>query len=311
MVKKSIVILIIAALLALGLFIFGWSRATALPDWYQSGIADGSVAVGVSPQGLGREGAAIQIPRASGRHIGRRGRGAGFSLRHHQTAGEVPLSRVWREGREIELLQPELELLLVGRLGSVGGRAQIPALRPGRHVFLQEDEIEIGAILSLSEVPAETLDDPKWSRVRQLTRLFPSLATRDLYVAFRGQPSVRYGNLYFDPTSRLKVGKLTLPFATTVSLLLPEGDRFQDGLEIDLGRFDLEEIEVLDGSVRMVVVQRSRPPRYRGSYPRRWPVERRPRVARRCWQTRRPRQPLPPYKKNARAPSVRRSRRFR
>ena len=161
-----------------------------------------------------------------------------------------------REGREIELSQPELELLLVGRLAASDEGRKLLRYARVVHVFLEQDEIEIGAILSLSEVPTETLDDARWSRVRQLIRIFPTLATRDLYVAFRGRPSVRYGNLLFDSTSRLEVGKLTLPFATTVSLLLSEGDRYQDGLEIDLGRFDLEEIEVLDGSVRMVVVAR-------------------------------------------------------
>jgi hypothetical protein len=254
MAKKLIVVLIVAAVLAVGLFILGWSRATALPDWYQTGTAEGSDGVGVSPRGLGREGAAIQITREILGDISEEDSGESESLFDTIKRRGSAFIKGLREGREIELLQPELELLLVGRLAASDEGRKFLRYARVVHVFLEEDEIEIGAILSLSEVPAETLDNPKWSRVRRLTRVFPSLATRDLYVAFRGQPSVRYGNLYFDPTSRLKIGKLTLPFATTVSLLLPEGDRFQDGLEIDLGRFDLEEIEVLDGSVRMVVV---------------------------------------------------------
>lgn len=252
MVKKSIVVLIVAALLVLGLFLFAWSRATALPDWYRTG----SDAVGVSPQGLGREGAAIQITREIlGDISAEDDEESGSLLDTIKRRGSAFIQGL-REGREIELSQPELELLLVGRLAASEEGRKFLRYAKVVHVFLQKDEIEIGAILSLSEVPAETLDDARWSRVRQLIRIFPSLATRDLYVAFRGQPSVRYGNLLFDSTSRLKVGKLILPFATTVSLLLPEGDRYQDGLEIDLGRFDLEEIEVLDGSVRMVVVAR-------------------------------------------------------
>lgn len=250
MVNKSIAVLIVAALLVAGLLFLGWSSAMALPDWYRSGGDD----VGVSPQGLGREGAAIQITREIlGDISAEDDAGSGSLLETIKRRGSALIQGL-REGREIELSQPELELLLVGRLAvSEEGRKFLHYAKVV-HVFLQEDEIEIGAILSLSEVPAEVLADPRWSRVRQLINIFPTLATRDLYVAFRGRPSVRYGNLLFDSTSRLKLGKLALPFATTVSLLLPEGDRFQDGLEIDLGRFDLEQIEVLDSSVRMVVL---------------------------------------------------------
>lgn len=251
-VRKSVAVLIAAALVAAALFAVAWFQATALPDWYRTG-GDGA---GVSPRGLGREGAAIQITHEILGDISAEDSGESGSLFETIKRRGSAFIKGLREGREIELLQPEIELLLVGRLAaSEEGRKFLRYARVV-HVFLEQDEIEIGAILSLAEVPLETFESAKWSAVRQLTRVFPSLATRDLYVAFRGRPSVRYGNLLFEPSSRLKVGKLSLPFATTVGLLLPEGDRFQDGLEIDLGRFDLEEIEVLEDSVRMVVVAR-------------------------------------------------------
>ncbi len=57
-------------------------------------------------------------------------------------------------------------------------------------------------------------------------------------------------------TMVLKIGKLALPFITTIRLIVSEADHFEDGLEIDLGRFDLKQIEILDDSVKMTVVAR-------------------------------------------------------
>lgn len=250
--KKTATLLGLVALLALVLVLFAWFRATALPDWYRPG-ADG---VGVSPHGLGREGAAIQITREILGDIAEEESGESDSLFEALKRRGSAFLKSLRDGREIELSQSELELLLVGRLAAADEGRRLLRYARVVHLFLDDGEIEIGAIFSLSEVPEETLASDRWRRVRQLKRLLPSLATRDLYVAFRGRPAVRFGNLYFDSTSKLKLGQLALPFATIVGLLLPEGDRFQDGLEIDLGRFDLQEIEVLEDSVRMVVVAR-------------------------------------------------------
>lgn len=235
--RNLLYLLLILLLLAGSATLWSWHLATRLPDWYLERAPTAGP--------LGREAAVGLLERLGRELLGETSSGVDW-LSDRLERMRLGLGR----GATIEIGERELEALVVGRLSrEPDGRALLRAARAVR-VSIGPDAVELGAVIDPARLPEESTGNQAAEAIRSLTHRVPGLANRELYFALRGVPAARNGDLLLDDSTRVRLGRLTLPAAATAAALDVERSALLHGVEIDLGHLRLESIELAPGKLR-------------------------------------------------------------
>lgn len=233
--RNLLYLLLILLLLAGTAALWSWHLATRLPDWYLEREPTAGP--------LGRDAAVGLLER-----LGRELLGETAADRLSDRLERLRLGLV-RSGT-VELDERELEALLVGRLArDPEGRVLLKAARAVR-VSITEHEVELGAVIDPARLPPGDAGGESAAALRALVARVPGMAGRELHLALRGRPGARGGNLLLDDTTRVRLGRLTLPARVAAETLDVDREALRRGVEIDLGNLRLEGLELAPGRLR-------------------------------------------------------------
>ncbi|MGB7250378.1 MAG: hypothetical protein WBC73_15680 [Phormidesmis sp.] len=157
-----------------------------------------------------------------------------------------------------EAIAPEDVVISAGELNQIVTEAiaRQPYAEPllnssqGVGTSIEDGRIESGLVVNLSTLPVEALPSEGRQAVEQLTRTFPFVANRDVYVGIEGSPTVVDGSLSLDDTY-LKLGQLRLPMDNVASQLGFSQGELESQLSAVLTQQGLtpEDVQVINGQL--------------------------------------------------------------
>ena len=223
-----------------GSFAYGWHSVVSSPD----GQATDAVAPATPEPDAASTSSAEPISQS-----------IDSNARSQQPSLEQQLSNVSRENGQVRLTLDEAQLnqLVSGAILSQPLAAQIFADAQSLQATLNEDSIEAGAVLNLSELPREGLPVDVRTGLDQLTNAAPMLANRDIYMGIVARPSVQDGKVSLDQDLSFRLGQFTLPMADVaeqMGLSTSEIEQRLDALILQQG-LTLENIEIVDALLVM------------------------------------------------------------
>lgn len=107
-------------------------------------------------------------------------------------------------------------------LGAIAQTPEVEGLlqaTKGVSTSLENNRIESGLVVNLSEIPPGALPAQGQQALMQLTERFPVLADREVYVGIAGSPRIEAGQLLLDDNAVVRIGRFQLPLAEVVQLL--------------------------------------------------------------------------------------------
>ena len=162
-------------------------QTTSLPDWYSQAQSD-------RPE-LGNSDAVVIEP---------------VSESVDSTVNTMP--------GDIVISSGELNNMVTDALVNQPNAAPLLEIAKGVNTSIEKGRIESGLVMNFSELPLESLPAEGRQAVTQLTKKFPLLADRDVYIGLEGRPEVVDGALSLDDT-HLKVGQMKLPIGSIANQL--------------------------------------------------------------------------------------------
>lgn len=120
----------------------------------------------------------------------------------------------------------------------------------GINTSIEDDRIESGMVMNLGDVPLEALPLEGQQAVENLTRTFPFLANRDVYLGIEGSPKIVDGALSLENT-HVKLGQLSLPVANVASQLGLSQTDIEQQIEAALSQQGLtpDDIQIVNGQL--------------------------------------------------------------
>lgn len=120
----------------------------------------------------------------------------------------------------------------------------------GVNTSIENGRIESGLVMNLADVPREALPVEGQQAVDNLTRTFPFLANRDVYLGIEGSPKIVNGALSLEDT-HVKLGQLSLPVANVASQLGLSQTDIEQQIEAALSQQGLtpSDIQIVDGQL--------------------------------------------------------------
>ncbi|MEL7494485.1 MAG: hypothetical protein AAGJ95_11050 [Cyanobacteria bacterium J06554_11] len=115
---------------------------------------------------------------------------------------------------------------------------------------IADGRIESGMVINLSEIPLESLPAEGQQAIEQITRTFPFLANREVYLGIEGSPQVKDGSFSLNDTD-IRFGQLKLPVANVASQLGISQTDIEQQITGALTQQGLtpEDIKVADGQI--------------------------------------------------------------
>lgn len=208
---------VVAAVVGAGIGYAGMKTA-ALPDWYQAdrneSLVSETAATANSPQSRPVSASQAAAP------------------------GDVVIS------------SGELNQMVSDAIASQPYTAPILEVAKGINTSLDNDRIESGVVMNLSELPLEALPAEGQQAISQLTETFPFLRDRDVYLGIEGAPKVVEGALSLDDT-HIKVGQLKLPIAAIADQIGISQAQIEQQLGAVLSQQGLspEDVQIVDGQL--------------------------------------------------------------
>jgi hypothetical protein len=201
-----------------GVAAYYWNQATHLPTWYTASSQP-------LPEGVGSANDLLVQKLAT----------AG--------AANAPVS--------ITLTEAEINQVVLGAIAQEPATAQLLSAAKGINTSLENNRIESGMVVNLSDIPPGALPAQGQQALTQLTQRFPILADRDIYIGVKGSPQVEGGRLVLGNDTVVTIGRFQLPLADLASQLgLSQGQ-----LEAQLGQalaqsgIALQDIQIQNGQV--------------------------------------------------------------
>ena len=160
------------------------------------------------------------------------------------------LSDISGENGQISLILDEIQLsqLVNEAILSQPQAAQLLANAQSLHTTLEDDFLETGTVLNLSELPRDGLSPEFQASLNQLIDTVPMLTNRDIYIGIVARPQVKDGKINLDQDINFRIGQFTLPLADVakqIGFSTREIEERLNGL-LEQHGVTLEAIEILD-----------------------------------------------------------------
>lgn len=249
--RKVLALLLSLALLVAGAVLWAARQGGRLPAWYEEARA----ADALEPD---LEAAA---KRAGQSLIGRFGR----ELLDEVTAddgtpnesfldrlkrrGQLVLDSL-REGREVRLDARDLENVILAMAVEDDAGRELLAATKAVHAEITEGELELGAVVTPTELPADRISASQQRLLDLLLRL--SGSGREIYLALRAAPRVAEDQLLLGPPLSLRVGDLELS-SRLLAAMGVEAPELEAGLVLDVGRMKIRQATIEDETLVLVV----------------------------------------------------------
>lgn len=198
-----------------GVAAYYWNQATHLPDWYAP--------------------ATQQLPS----EVGSASDLLASKLGEAQTAGSITLS------------EAEVNQMVIGAIAQAPQAAQLLEAAKGVNTTLENNRIESGMVVNLSDIPLSALPSEGQQALSQLTERFPVLANRDVYVGIQGSPRIENGRLVLDDSTVVTIGRFQLPLADLANQMGLSQRQIEDQLAQALTQngIALEDLQIQEGQV--------------------------------------------------------------
>ncbi len=257
--KLALGCLAVVAITGIALFIT-WRQATRLPDWYQTPSAEPAAGSATVPQpptaGRAPAGPAPAAASATDSRPGREPTPApppsvatAPPLQWNRLAPGFRSPAAGHQRGRVELDEPALNEFLVRSLDQYPRGRRLKRAVKGIRASIDGDRLEVGVVTNLDDLGKAAESEREAKAVRRLAQLAPWLGDRDVYVAVRGRPRVRDGELGLDRDAELKVGGFTFDVADFASRLGVPEEKLDQGVELELSGMTVEDVEVTDGSL--------------------------------------------------------------
>jgi len=241
--------LLIVILAAAGIYA-AWQKLTRLPDWYSESAAELTAGEGSRAD----ESAPASDPDGPSAGADRRApapraeQDASRNARPLTVAGRGP-DEIHRSGGRVELDERQLNELLIRGLDEHRNGRRVKRAAKAVRASIHGDRLEIGVVTNLADMAAVAENGRESEVVRRLERFAPWLKGRDFYLAARGKPGVRNGNLFFGRDVELVVGGVGFNAADTAARLGVPQAELDAGAELPIAGLRLADVEVDGGAV--------------------------------------------------------------
>lgn len=151
----------------------------------------------------------------------------------------------------LTLSEQEVNQVVLGAIAQQPETAQFLKASKGINTSLENEQIESGMVVNLSDIPADALPPQGQEALAQLTQKFPILANRDIYVGIKGSPRIEEGRLVLDDNTMVTIGRFQLPLSELANQLgLPKA-QIEAQLDQALAQngINLQDIQIEKGQV--------------------------------------------------------------
>lgn len=154
------------------------------------------------------------------------------------------------EAGDIVITEDELNQLVTKAIASQPRTAPILDVAKEINTTLDDGRIESSMVVNINELPLSELPPEAQNAVEQMTKTFPFLANRDVYLGIEGRPTVANGNISL-ADANIKFGQLTLPVSNVASQIGVSQTDIEQQLNAVLAQQGLtpESIEVDDQKI--------------------------------------------------------------
>ncbi|MBE9064786.1 hypothetical protein [cf. Phormidesmis sp. LEGE 11477] len=151
---------------------------------------------------------------------------------------------------DVVISEAELNDMVADAIARYPQTSSILDLTQGVDTVIAGDRIESGVRINLSDIPLDSLPAEGQQAIEQMTRTFPFLNDRKVYVGIAGSPSVVDGQVSLSNTN-VKIGQLKLPIANIASQYGFSQTDIERQLSVLLEQQGLtpEDIRVVDGQL--------------------------------------------------------------
>ncbi len=227
MLKKLVFgCLLVVALAVAGIY-FAWRQVTRLPEWYSDSVVERPV-----ERPPADEPASFDTRRSTSEPASSR--------------KPVTVDEIRRSSGRVELDERQLNELLVRGLDEHRNGRRAKRAAKAVRASIHGDRIEVGVVTNLADLAAVVEDGSESEVVRRLERFAPWLKGRDFYLAARGKPQARNGNLFFDRDVELVVGGVGFDAADLAARLGLPREEIDSGAELPIPGLHVEDV-IVDG----------------------------------------------------------------
>ncbi|NJN56365.1 MAG: hypothetical protein HC879_02165 [Leptolyngbyaceae cyanobacterium SL_5_9] len=230
---KKVGLIVFAILLGVSLgtlaaISLSWKRATQLPEWYTS--QKQAASLDATENAIARDRIIRELTTTSG--------------------GTTRING--------ELSATEVNQLVVGAIAT--NPSYGPVLEGTRDVntTIQNGQVQSGVVVNLSEIPTEQLNPAEQALLERISRTFPALTDREIYVGLEGSPSFEQGRLLLSEDTVVRIGDLRLTLNQLQNLFGISREQIEQQINQKLQQegLDLSSVEfqgdraVIQGEVR-------------------------------------------------------------
>ena len=119
---------------------------------------------------------------------------------------------------DVVISSGELNQMVTDAIANEPYAAPLLDIAKGVNTSIKKGRVESGVVMNLSELPLESLPAEGQQAVQQLSKTFPLLANRDVYIGLEGKPEVVDGAISLNDT-HLKIGQMRLPISSVANQL--------------------------------------------------------------------------------------------
>ena len=256
--KKSLIAFLLLILGSASVAYYFWSQATKLPDWY--------VSKGVSSDKLINLSNEVEVQAVKTKLQEKIDTKIEDSINARQEVSpklarldgyevntDAPQNTQAQENSrpiQIDLSEKDFNELVVSSVAENRPDSKVLETTKGFNTTIKDGNLESGAVINVSEIPKEKLEQREKAFVEKITKTFPFLENQDVYIGIEGKPKVENGQLKFEEDTRIKLGNLSLTISELSQKLgIPE-DKIKERLklELELGKLKISDIEFNDNN---------------------------------------------------------------
>ncbi len=151
---------------------------------------------------------------------------------------------------DVVISEAELNQMVADAIASYPQTASVLDITKGVTTVIEGDRIESGVRINLSDIPLNSLPAEGQQAIEQITRTFPFLNDRKVYVGIEGSPKVVDGQISLANTN-VRLGQLKLPIANIAGQYGFSQTDIEQQLSTLLEQQGLtpEDIQVVDGQL--------------------------------------------------------------